>query len=38
MLEDPPFLEEMRKKMFTVDYVGLGLLATGIGCLQSGAR
>ena len=31
MLEDPPFLEEMRKKMFTVDYVGLGLLATGIG-------
>lgn len=34
MLEDPPFLEEMRKKMFTVDYIGLGLLATGIGCLQ----
>ena len=34
MLEDPPFLEKLRKKMFTVDYVGLGLLATGIGCLQ----
>src|ERR1700674_4125932 len=34
MLEDPPFLEKLRKKMFSVDYVGLGLLATGIGCLQ----
>jgi len=34
MLEDPPFLEKLRKQMFTVDYVGLGLLATGIGCLQ----
>ncbi|MDP8989938.1 MAG: DHA2 family efflux MFS transporter permease subunit, partial [Acidobacteriota bacterium] len=34
MLEDPPFLEELRKKMFSVDYIGLGLLATGIGCLQ----
>ena len=35
MLEDPPFLEEMRKKIFKVDYVGLGLLATGDrGCLQ----
>jgi len=34
MLEDPPFLADLRKKMFTVDYVGLGLLAAGIGCLQ----
>jgi MFS family permease len=34
MLEDPPFLEKLRKKMFSVDYVGLRLLATGIGCLQ----
>src|SRR5712691_11200669 len=34
MLEDPPFLEKLRKKMFSVDYVGLGLPATGIGCLQ----
>ena len=34
MLEDPPFLAEARKKMFSVDYVGLGLVATGIGALQ----
>ena len=34
LLEDPPFLAEARKKMFTVDYVGLGLLAVGIGALQ----
>ncbi len=34
MLEDPPFLEEIAQEDVTVDYVGLGLLATGIGCLQ----
>ncbi len=34
MLEDPPFLEAARKKMLTVDYLGLLLLATGIGALQ----
>lgn len=34
MLEDPPFLADLRKKMFSVDYVGLGLLAVGIGALQ----
>jgi DHA2 family multidrug resistance protein len=34
MLEDPPFLEEQRKKMFKVDYVGLILVAAGIGALQ----
>ena len=34
MLEDPPFLEEMRKKIFKVDYVGLGLLAMGIGACR----
>ena len=34
MLEDPPFLEELRRKMFKVDYVGLGLIAVGIGALQ----
>src|SRR6266853_6574193 len=34
MLEDPPFLEKLRKKMFSVDYVGLGLIAVGIGALQ----
>jgi DHA2 family multidrug resistance protein len=34
MLEDPPFLAEMRKKIFKVDYVGLGLIVVGIGALQ----
>ena len=34
MLEDPPFLAEMRKKIFKVDYVGLGLIVIGIGALQ----
>ena len=34
MLEDPPFLAEMRKKIFKVDYIGLALIAVGIGALQ----
>jgi len=34
MLEDPPFLAEARKKMLRVDYIGLALLAIGIGALQ----
>jgi DHA2 family multidrug resistance protein len=34
MLEDPPYLVEIRKKIFKVDYVGLGLIAVGIGALQ----
>src|SRR5258708_4621846 len=34
MLEDPPFLAEMRKKIFKVDYIGLGLIVVGIGALQ----
>ncbi len=34
ILEDPPFLKELRDKMHTIDYTGLGLLALGIGCLQ----
>ena len=34
MLEDPPFLADLRKKMLKVDYLGLLLLATGIGALQ----
>jgi len=34
ILEDPPFLEELRKKMYKVDYGGLALLALGIGALQ----
>ena len=34
MLEDPPFLAEMRKKILRVDYIGLGLIVVGIGALQ----
>ena len=34
VLEDPPFLAELRRKIFKVDYVGLALLAIGIGALQ----
>ncbi len=34
VLEDPPFLAELRKKMHKVDYGGLALLAIGIGALQ----
>jgi len=34
VLEDPPYLARLRKAMYTVDYIGLALLAIGIGCLQ----
>jgi MFS transporter, DHA2 family, multidrug resistance protein len=34
VLEDPPFLADLRKKILKVDYVGLALLAIGIGALQ----
>jgi MFS transporter, DHA2 family, multidrug resistance protein len=34
VLEDPPFLAELRKKMYSVDYAGLALVAIGIGALQ----
>src|SRR5271167_2734021 len=35
-VEDPPYLraEQARRRGATVDYVGLGLIALGIGCLQ----
>ncbi|MEQ1886808.1 MAG: DHA2 family efflux MFS transporter permease subunit [Bryobacteraceae bacterium] len=34
VLEDPPYLARLRKAMYTVDYIGLSLLAIGIGALQ----
>jgi DHA2 family multidrug resistance protein len=34
LVEDPPFLVAERKKKYPVDFMGLGLLATGLGCLQ----
>ena len=35
-MEDPPYLkvEQERRKNIGVDYVGLGLVALGVGCLQ----
>jgi DHA2 family multidrug resistance protein len=34
LVEDPPYLAEERKKSTSVDYVGLGLIAVGLGSLQ----
>jgi DHA2 family multidrug resistance protein len=34
LVEDPPFLAEERKKKYPVDFIGLALLAVGLGCLQ----
>jgi DHA2 family multidrug resistance protein len=35
-VEDPPYLqaEQAKRKHATIDYVGLGLVALGVGCLQ----
>lgn len=35
-VEDPPYLreEQARKRGMKIDYIGLGLIALGIGCLQ----
>jgi DHA2 family multidrug resistance protein len=36
IVEDPPYMESERRKMLRnpIDYMGLGLIAVGIGCLQ----
>jgi len=34
LVEDPPYVEEMRKRKLGIDYWGLGLLAVSIGALQ----
>ncbi|MDO8434067.1 MAG: DHA2 family efflux MFS transporter permease subunit [Candidatus Binatus sp.] len=37
MVEDPPYLKEVTKTArarFSIDYIGLGLIALGLGCLQ----
>ncbi|HYL60363.1 MAG TPA: DHA2 family efflux MFS transporter permease subunit, partial [Candidatus Acidoferrales bacterium] len=37
VVEDPPYLKEERKKArarFSIDYIGLGLVVLGLGCLQ----
>ncbi len=34
LVEDPPYLAEERAKAGPIDYMGLGLIALGLGCLQ----
>jgi MFS transporter, DHA2 family, multidrug resistance protein len=34
MVEDPPWLAKLRGQVLRVDYIGIGLLAVGIGALQ----
>ncbi len=34
LISDPPHLNESRKRSFSIDYIGLGLLALGLGALQ----
>ena len=34
LISDPPELTKARKKSFSIDYIGLGLLALGLGALQ----
>ncbi len=34
LISDPPYLNEQRKQRFSIDYIGLGLLALGLGALQ----
>lgn len=34
LISDPPELNAKRKQVFSIDYIGLGLLALGLGALQ----
>jgi MFS transporter, DHA2 family, multidrug resistance protein len=34
MVEDPPYLKEERKVTGRVDFMGLGLISIGVGCLE----
>jgi DHA2 family multidrug resistance protein len=34
IVSDPPHLAEMRARAGRIDYVGLGLISTGLGCLE----
>jgi DHA2 family multidrug resistance protein len=34
MVEDPPWLKEDKKKIFSIDYIGLSLIVVGIACFQ----
>ncbi|MGD1209917.1 MAG: DHA2 family efflux MFS transporter permease subunit [Candidatus Acidiferrales bacterium] len=34
LISDPPYLKQEKRTSFKIDYIGLGLLALGLGCLQ----
>jgi DHA2 family multidrug resistance protein len=34
MVSDPPHLEQARARAGSIDWIGLGLVATGLGCLE----
>ena len=34
MVEDPPYLKKMKDQLGSIDYVGIGLVAIGLGCLE----
>ena len=34
LVEDPPWLSQDRKRTFSIDYIGLALIVTGIACFQ----
>jgi DHA2 family multidrug resistance protein len=34
LISDPPYMQQEKRKGFRVDYIGLGLLALGLGSLQ----
>ncbi|MFZ0410332.1 MAG: DHA2 family efflux MFS transporter permease subunit [Candidatus Acidiferrales bacterium] len=34
LITDPPYMKEQKKATFRVDYIGIGLLAVGLGFLQ----
>jgi DHA2 family multidrug resistance protein len=34
LVEDPPWLKEEKKSGIRVDYIGLGMIVIGLGCLQ----
>jgi MFS transporter, DHA2 family, multidrug resistance protein len=34
MVEDPPWLKEDKKRIFSIDYIGLSLIVVGIACFQ----
>lgn len=34
LLEDPPWEKKVESKKLSIDYIGIGLIALGLGCLQ----